>query len=54
MIAKLICKLLGHKRGVRTIIEQPSYKTAGVTVNQLLQGYRCPRCSATWTRKVRA
>ena len=45
MIGKLMCKLFGHKRG-KKIGEQGSAE--GVTAT-----YECPRCSATWTRKVR-
>lgn len=40
MIAKLLCKFFGHKRGKR--YDMPP----GSDMN----GYRCPRCEATWTR----
>jgi hypothetical protein len=42
MIARLICKVFGHKRGKLT---------------SLIGGVRtigCPRCKATWARKVKA
>lgn len=42
LFGKIACMLLGHKRGKR-IAQSQAEKT-----------YRCPRCAATWTRKVRA
>ena len=44
MIARLICRLFGHKRGVRI-----NLAGAGDTAE-----FACPRCRATWTRKVYA
>jgi len=44
MIARLICRLFGHRRG----------KRVGITASGgrgLVAEFRCPRCSATWTRK---
>ena len=43
MIARLICKLLGHKRGKRT----------GVS-SELGAQLKCPRCKSVWNRKVKA
>lgn len=43
MIAKLICRFLGHRRGRRLKME-----------GQKTDTLRCPRCSDTWTRKARA
>jgi transposase-like protein len=41
---KLICFFGGHKRGKRiNPREQEGFAE-----------YRCPRCAATWTRKVKA
>lgn len=42
MIARLICWLVGHKRGVRTIQSADHAK------------FQCPRCKATWERKIYA
>jgi predicted Zn-ribbon and HTH transcriptional regulator len=46
MIARLICYLRGHKCGnaCGNLPGDP------VTVRRI----RCPRCKATWTRKVKA
>jgi predicted Zn-ribbon and HTH transcriptional regulator len=45
MLNKLICWLKGHKRG----------KNCGVLPDDpLLNYFQCPRCKATWTRKVKA
>lgn len=41
MIAKLLCKLFGHKRGNRTHVS-----------SALGQQYQCPRCKAVWNRKA--
>ena len=49
MIARLKCWWSGHKRGKRvriTIEGEP-----GVMVTNQVE---CPRCKATWTRKVKA
>lgn len=46
MIGKLLCWLWGHKRGKR----DNSFVFA---IEHNEQGYRCPRCGATWTRKAR-
>jgi len=45
IFGKLICWMMGHKRGKRV----PRIAEA----NQNWQTYRCPRCAATWTRKVK-
>ena len=45
MTSKLLCWLWGHQRGKRDL-----------TAHVLRPGhvaYRCPRCGAGWTRKVR-
>ena len=42
MIAKLICRLFGHRRGRRTGV----LSSFGV-------GFRCPRCGTVWNRKIR-
>lgn len=49
MIAKLICLLFGHRRGkfVALANEAGSDKVMQRTIG-------CPRCKATWTRKVKA
>lgn len=46
MIARLKCLLFGHLRGKR-LTEVTT--TSTVPVNH----FRCPRCSATWTRKAK-
>lgn len=46
MIAKLWCRLFGHKRGRRVHQESPYDGTTYC--------FACPRCKATWTRKVKA
>ena len=43
MIARLICKMLGHRRGKRTGVSS----VLGVQM-------RCPRCAAVWNRKGKA
>mgnify|MGYP000890613710 CR=1 FL=1 len=47
MIARLICRLFGHKRGVRVseTLDGQGSKSAD---------FRCPRCNAMWSRKVYA
>jgi len=45
MLNKLICLIKGHKRGKRD---------ADLAVNPGERAYRCPRCGATWSRKVKA
>lgn len=47
MIARLICLFKGHKRGKRLTM-------VGFTSTVPLNHFRCPRCKATWTRKVKA
>jgi hypothetical protein len=47
MIARLKCWFLGHKRGKKV---ESVTSTGTVPVNT----YRCPRCRAQWTRKVKA
>jgi uncharacterized C2H2 Zn-finger protein len=44
MIFKLKCWMFGHRRGKRTYV---------VAVNVGEQAYMCPRCGATWKRKVK-
>lgn len=46
MIAKLICMVRGHRKGVRM-----THVT--VTTTMPLNHFRCPRCKATWTRKAK-
>lgn len=46
MIARLYCKLFGHRRGIR--IERPETETMVG-----LFSYRCPRCGASWSRKAK-
>lgn len=46
MIARLKCLIFGHKRG--KFIQED----AGADGTH--RGFRCPRCKATWTRKVKA
>ena len=51
MIARLKCWLWGHKRGKRI------FSTGGAIGTEPLPNeamYQCPRCKATWTRKVKA
>lgn len=47
MIARLKCWLFGHKRGKRLLM-------VTTTSTVLVNTYECPRCKATWTRKVKA
>ena len=59
MFNKLICWLKGHKRGTR-ISPMVVGLGNGVTYPATLDGsdglkvFKCPRCGATWTRKVKA
>lgn len=54
IIDKLKCRISGHKRGKRiaTINDGGVWdaKHAGFPCAQI----ECPRCTATWTRKVKA
>lgn len=48
LLARMLCRLTGHRRGRRL-------KANG---SPLVDGsgyahFECPRCSATWTRKIR-
>jgi transposase-like protein len=47
MIARLICWLVGHKRGIR-------FTDSTVTTTAQEARFRCPRCKDTWSRKVYA
>lgn len=47
MISKLKCWLFGHKRGKRVVY------TVGGPESDGEREYECPRCEATWTRKIR-
>ena len=49
ILGSLICKWKGHKRG--KLIETRLI-LAGAHGKE--RDYRCPRCGATWTRKVKA
>ncbi len=46
MYRKLVCRLLGHNRGVRI-----GQANVGGSLPQAAM-FECPRCHATWTRKV--
>ena len=46
IINRLHCKLSGHKRGKRFTLDGDT--------DQSPKRFRCPRCLATWTRKVKA
>lgn len=46
MISRLICWFKGHKRGKRVAF-------AGDTAD-MGKRFQCPRCKATWFRKVKA
>ena len=53
---RLICWLFGHKRGKRDVSPVHEVLTDEQR-KQVYAGYkffRCPRCSATWTRKVKS
>jgi hypothetical protein len=48
-INRLRCRMFGHLRGKRMLrVAMP----VGTQNNVI--GYQCPRCGATWTRKVKA
>jgi hypothetical protein len=47
ILAKLHCRLFGHRRGKRIVY------TVGGPESDGEREYRCPRCEATWTRKIR-
>lgn len=47
MIARLICWWKGHKRGKRVVY------TVGGPESDGEREYECPRCGATWIRKIR-
>lgn len=46
MFSKLVCWWYGHKRGKRLT------ETATTSSDMRIVQYECPRCKATWTRKV--
>ena len=45
-IAGIVCRLLGHRRGKLT------GKVYEAETNTWHKAYYCPRCSATWFRRV--
>ena len=47
MFGKLICFFKGHKRRVLDLLMSVGEK-------HHVNLYRCPRCHATWTRKIKA
>ena len=47
-LSRLICWIYGHKRGKRTAASDSVERETGHAI------YCCPRCGATWTRKVKA
>jgi hypothetical protein len=47
VIARLICRFLGHRRGKRLPANPED------TLPRL-NTFACPRCKATWTRKAKA
>jgi hypothetical protein len=49
LLGKLLCKLRGHKRGVR-LPENTHRMPDGTTVTPVSMMFRCPRCHSTWTR----
>lgn len=48
LIGRIQCRLFGHRRG--------RYVVGGseAEYNGLVRCYRCPRCGATWERKIKA
>ena len=49
LIGKLVCAVLGHRRGVRLAPNDPPH----VPGDQNVMRYQCPRCLAIHTRKAR-
>ena len=47
LLRVLICKVKGHKRGKRVFVYTP-----GDQESDGARKYECPRCRATWVRKV--
>ena len=47
LFGKLICRIKGHRRGKRVVY------TVGGPESDGEREYQCPRCEATWTRKLR-
>lgn len=59
MWGKLMCKLLGHKRGKRITVDKVPASFAENVVKDMFDTHflGCPRCGAVWyrqTRKVKA
>lgn len=52
MIARLICYFIGHKRG-KKVFTIKTHDASGQRTTVERTEYACPRCKATWTRKVR-
>jgi len=48
MISRLKCLLFGHKRGKLTGVTKDAQQ------RDIARSFKCPRCSATWSRKVKA
>ena len=50
IIRKLLCFLLGHRRGKRVV-----HSWDGVTITNPggMSTFACPRCGQTWSRKAR-
>jgi hypothetical protein len=52
MLGKLICWMLGHKRGKKFGSRQLD-KLSNNGNGTWATVYQCPRCGAQWTRKVK-
>lgn len=54
ILGRLWCWAVGHRRGVRVSGPIGAMINGVVVSERNVNFYRCPRCSATWTRKVKA
>ena len=56
LLGKLMCALKGHRRGKRLVADNPMVTHAETGFTRPLANhwtFRCPRCGATHTRKVK-
>lgn len=53
LYGKLLCRAFGHRRGKRVGGPMGVESQGSIPAVHKVNFYRCPRCSATWTRRVR-
>lgn len=53
MFGKLICRFRGHLRGKLVKRESLDKRAEQELESRYRAHYACPRCGATWTRKIK-